>query len=203
VDGTSIATAMSMFASAMPMTRRCFFAKAALAAAVPSTAVAMLGAAPVADSATEPTDSPDLPTATLLNSGEAPSYLLVFHTGQEVMKGLLAFARKHDLVAGHLTGIGAISGAVIGYFDPETNTYLRHDENEQAEVLSLTGNLALYGNAPFFHVHVALGRRDGSGRGGHLFEATVRPTVELVLTTSPRPVRRTIDQDTHLPLLDP
>jgi predicted DNA-binding protein with PD1-like motif len=203
VLGTSIAVATGMFNSAMPMTRRCFFAKAALAAAVPSTALALLGAAPAVDAASEPAESPDLPAATLLNSGEAPSYLLVFHTGQEVMKGLLAFARKHDLVAGHLTGIGAISGAVIGYFDPETESYLHHEENEQAEVLSLTGNLALYDNAPFFHVHVALGRRDGSARGGHLFEATVRPTVELVLTTSPRPVRRATDQDTHLPLLDP
>ena len=35
------------------------------------------------------------------------------------MKGLLAFARKHGLTTGHLTGIGAVSDAVIGYFDPE------------------------------------------------------------------------------------
>jgi len=119
------------------------------------------------------------------------------------MKGLLAFAKKHDLVAGHLTGIGALSGAVIGYFDPEKNAYRRHPENEQAELLSLTGNLALNDNEPFFHVHVALGLRDGSARGGHLFEAMVRPTVELVLTTSPRPVRRKVDRETGLPLLDP
>ncbi|HWE94922.1 MAG TPA: DUF296 domain-containing protein [Tepidisphaeraceae bacterium] len=144
-----------------------------------------------------------MPASTLLNGGEAPAYLLVFHTGQEVMKGLLAFAKKHELVAGHLTGIGAVSGAEIGYFDPEKNEYLRRQENGQAELLSLTGNLALYEGAPFFHVHVALGLRDGAARGGHLFELTVRPTVELVLTTSPRPVRRKIDNETHLPLLDP
>jgi hypothetical protein len=139
----------------------------------------------------------------LLSAGEAPAHLLVFHTGQEVMDGLLGFTRKHGLVAGHLTGIGALSGAVIGYFDPETNAYLRNQEKEQAELLSLTGNLALFEDDPFFHVHVALGLRDGSARGGHLFEAVVRPTVELVLTTSPRPVRRTIDHVTGLPLLDP
>ncbi len=50
---------------------------------------------------------------------------------------------------------------------------------------------------------MALGLRDRSARGGHLFEATVRPTVELVLNTYPRPVRRKIDPDTGLPLLDP
>jgi hypothetical protein len=165
--------------------------------------MACLAAAPSINPASGLADSPDLPAATLLNGGEAPAYLLVFHTGQEVMKGLLAFARKYDLVAGHLTGIGALSSAVIGYFDPEKNAYLRNPQNEQCELLSVAGNLALNDNEPFFHVHVSLGNRGGSARGGHLFEAVVRPTVELVLTTSPRPVRRKIDRDTGLPLLDP
>jgi uncharacterized protein len=106
-------------------------------------------------------------------------------------------------VAGHLTGIGAIRDAVLGYFDPEKKAYLRSHEKGQAEVLSLTGNLALKENEPFFHVHVALSRRDGSARGGHLFEATVRPTVERVLTAYPRPVRRKMDPVIGLPLLDP
>jgi predicted DNA-binding protein with PD1-like motif len=176
---------------AVPMTRRCFFATVALGVAV--------GAVRAAEPAAGETD---LPGATLLSDGDARTYLLVFRTGQEVMKGLLAFARKHQLVAGQLTGVGAVSDAVIGYFDPQTNTYLRNHEKGQAEVLSLTGNLALDDNEPFFHVHVALGRRDGSARGGHLFAATVRPTVELILTAYARPVRRKTDPETGLPLLD-
>ena len=174
------------------MTRRCFFATAGLGVAP--------GAASAGESAA---GTADLPRAALLSGGDAKTYLLVFDTGQEVMRGLLAFARKHKLVAGHLTGIGAVSDAVIGYFDPQTKTYLRNHEKGQAEVLSLTGNLALDDNEPFFHVHVALGRRDGSARGGHLFEMTARPTVELVLTAYPSPVRRKIDPETGLPLIDP
>ena len=106
-------------------------------------------------------------------------------------------------MAGHITGIGAISDAVIGYFDPEKKSYLRIRETGQQEVLSLTGNLAQYDNAPFFHVHVALGLRDGKTRGGHLFEMKVRPTVELVLTAYPKVVGRKIDPEWGLPLLDP
>jgi hypothetical protein len=177
----------------IPMTRRCFFAAAGLAMAAPAAA-GEGNASPTIDS---------LPKAALLSDGDIRTYLLELHTGQEVMAGLRAFAMKHKLVAGHLTGIGAISDAVIGYFDPEKKAYLRNHEKGQAEVLSLTGNLALYDNEPFFHVHVALGRRDGSARGGHLFQATVRPTVELVLTTYPKAVRRKIDPETGLPLLDP
>jgi hypothetical protein len=111
------------------MTRRCVFAAAGLAAA---------GAA-----ATEPPAAVDLPRAELLGDGDVRTYLLVYHTGQEVMKGLLAFARKHKLTAGQVTGTGAVSSEVIGYFDPEKKAYLRHHEKEQLEVLLLTGNLAL------------------------------------------------------------
>ena len=176
----------------LPMTRRCFFAAAGLSMAA--------GVAGAAESAAETTN---LPRATLLSDGDIKTYLLVFRTDQEVMNGLLAFARKHKLTAGHLTGIGAVSDTALGYFDPQANTYLRFHEKGQHEVLSLTGNLALYDDAPFFHVHVSLGLRDGSARGGHLFEATARPTVELVLTTYRKPVRRKIDPETGLPLLDP
>jgi uncharacterized protein len=176
----------------VPMSRRCFFASAGLAAVT----TGVLGAEEQPSAATD-----NLPRAALLSDGDARTYLLEFRPGQEVMKGLLAFARKHELVAGHLTGIGAISDAVIGYFDPQKKAYLRNHEKGQAEVLSLTGNLALYNDEPFFHVHVALGLRDGTTRGGHLFEATVCPTVELVLTTYARSVRRKIDPETGLPLL--
>jgi uncharacterized protein len=175
----------------LPLTRRCFFVAAGLSVA----AGAGYAREPAAETA-------DLPKAALLSDGDAKTYLLVFRTGQEVMKGLLAFARKHKLVAGHLTGIGAVSDAVIGYFDPQRKTYLQNHEKGQAEVLSLTGNLALEDSEPFYHIHVALGRRDGSALGGHLFEATVRPTAELVLTTYPKPVTWKTDADTGLLLLD-
>jgi len=175
------------------MTRRCFFTAAGLAVAAPSITHARASSI-----------STDLlPKAALLNGGGARTYLLMFRTGQEVMQGLLAFARKYGLKAGHLTGIGAISDAVVGYFDPQKKAYVRNHEKGQAELLSLTGNLALSDGEPFFHIHVALGLRDGSTRGGHLFEAVVRPTVEIVLTTCSRPARRKLDPDTGLPLLDP
>src|SRR5262249_43083295 len=45
---------------------------------------------------------------------------------------------------------------VLGYFDVERKAYLRLHDKEQAELLSLTGNLARYKGEPFFHVHVAL-----------------------------------------------
>src|SRR5689334_14999327 len=81
-------------AGSVSLTRRCFFTAAGLAMAAPA-----VGRAQAASSTT------DLPKGALLGDGDVKTYLLVFRTGQEVMKGLLAFARKHGLTAGHLTGI--------------------------------------------------------------------------------------------------
>src|SRR4051812_2552503 len=101
------------------VTRRNFFAVAGLTAA---------GAA----GASEPgAVGAGLPRAELLSDGNAKRYLLVFHNGQEVMNGLLAFAREHKLVAGHVTGIGAVSDAVVAYFATEKKAYLRLRETEQ------------------------------------------------------------------------
>ena len=181
------------------MTRRSLLTTAA----VLSLSACCVGAQELAADADQDRSAADMPHAELLTDGNVITYLLVFRTGQEVMKGLAAFARKRELVSGHVTGIGALSDAVIGYFDPEKKTYLKLREEGQRELLSLTGNLALYDNAPFYHVHVALGSSDGHTRGGHLFAATARPTVELYLTAYARPVRRQIDPQWVIPLLSP
>ena len=174
------------------MTRRTVLASAALSLAGCFVDTAQAQEATINDA--------DLPEVELLTDTEVRTYLLVFRTGQEVMRGLAAFSKKHGVVAGHLIGLGALSDALVGYYDPGQKTYLRRREG-QHELLSLTGNVARYGNAPFHHVHVALGRRNGEGVGGHLFEATVRPTVEVVLTTYAKFVRRQLDPEWGLPLL--
>jgi predicted DNA-binding protein with PD1-like motif len=176
-----------------PVTRRRFLAATGL-----SVAAAGLATAAGAAAGTAPRTK-----ATVLNDHGGMSYLLVFDKGEEVMEGLRAFARHYGLSAGYVVGIGAFRRAVLGYFDPHKKDYLRIEQPEQAEVLSLIGNLAFKNHDPFWHVHVTLGLPDGSARGGHLLEATVWPTLELVVTESPRHVERRFDPETHLFLLDP
>jgi predicted DNA-binding protein with PD1-like motif len=131
------------------------------------------------------------------------TYLLVFDQGAEVMAGLLQFAREHRLVGGSLTGIGAVSDAELAFFDRQKKEYQPIPVARQAEVLALTGNLALRDGQPFFHVHAVLGLPDGSTRGGHLVRAHVWPMLEVVLTTWTTPARRKLDRESGLPLLAP
>jgi len=48
-----------------------------------------------------------------------------------------------------------------------------------------------------------LGRHDGSALAGHLLEGHVRPTLEIVLTESPRHLRKQLDPESGLALIRP
>jgi predicted DNA-binding protein with PD1-like motif len=139
----------------------------------------------------------------ILDEQSPRTYLLVFDPGEEVMKGLLAFVKEKNLTAGHLTAIGAVSSAVLGYFDRATKDYKRIPQDGQAEVLSLIGDVALKDDGgPGVHVHAVLGLPDGTTRGGHLIEAKVWPTLEVVLTESPKHLKRTFRPELGLALID-
>lgn len=131
------------------------------------------------------------------------TFALVFDTGEEVMAGLTGFAKDKDLTAASLTAIGAFSDATLGYFDMERKDYKKIPVDEQVEVLSLAGDVALHEGEPTLHAHVVVGKSDGTTRGGHLLEAHVRPTLEVIVIESPEHLRRETDRETGLPLINP
>lgn len=140
--------------------------------------------------------------AKLLNDQQGEkTFALIFKTGDEVMAGLLDFAGEKRLSSARFTAIGAFRDVVLGYFDWETKEYKKIPVSEQVEVLSLIGDVALQGDEPKVHAHVVVGRSDGSARGGHLIEAHVRPTLEVVLSESPAHLRKQIDPESGLALI--
>src|SRR5688572_9052171 len=124
------------------------------------------------------------------------TWVVVFGTGEEVMAGLREFAREANLVGSHLTAIGAFSDAVLGFFDPDAREYVKTPVGEQVEVLSLLGNVAQHQGRPKVHAHVVVGKRDGTAHGGHLLEAHVRPTLEVLVVESPEHLERRTDEQT-------
>jgi predicted DNA-binding protein with PD1-like motif len=140
--------------------------------------------------------------ARVLSENGERSVVVVFDTGEEVVHGLTAWATQHRVTGARFTAIGAFSDAVLGYFDWERKDYQKISIHEQVEVLSLVGNIALKGSEPSLHAHVVLGKADGSAHGGHLLEAHVRPTLEVVIEEAPRELRRVFDSITGLALLD-
>ena len=108
----------------------------------------------------------------------------------------------NHLGGSHFTAIGAFQDVTLGYFDWQTKQYRRIPVHEQVEVLSLLGDIALdEKGGPKVHAHVVVGKSDGTAHGGHLMEAHVRPTLEVILTESPRHLQRRHDEASGLALI--
>ena len=134
-------------------------------------------------------------------AGGQRTFVLVFDTGDEVMEALGAFVREHRVGAAQLTGIGAFSDVELGYFDWESKEYRPIPVDEQVELVSLVGDVALDGDEPVVHAHAVVARSNGRTRGGHLLGGHVRPTLELVLTESPAHLRKRKDSESGLALI--
>jgi predicted DNA-binding protein with PD1-like motif len=132
------------------------------------------------------------------------TFAVILKTGDAVMETLTAFASRESLHAAQITGIGALQDVVLKYFDWETKNYRSIPLNEQVEVASLVGDIAVDADGkPTLHVHIVVGRRDGTAMAGHLGEAHVRPTLEIIVRESPSYLQKLKDPETGLALIHP
>jgi len=142
-------------------------------------------------------------SALLDERGGLRTFVIVLATDDEAVKSLTSFAVNQHLAASHFTAIGAFSRAVVAYFDWSAKQYRHISIDEQVEVLSLMGDVTIEDGKPKVHAHVVLGKADATAHGGHLIEASVRPTLEIVVTETPRPLHRRFDPASGVALIDP
>jgi predicted DNA-binding protein with PD1-like motif len=137
------------------------------------------------------------------NDGQR-TFAVILDTGDEVMETLQSFVERERITAAQFTAIGALSDVILMYFDWQKKSYLRIPVREQVEVASLIGDVAESpSGGPALHIHLVVGKRDGSAMAGHLGEAHVRPSLEVILTESPNHLRKVKDTETGLALIHP
>ena len=131
------------------------------------------------------------------------TYILILDADEEAFASISKFAEEQRVAAASLTALGAFSSATVGWFDLAAKTYRKIPVPQQCEVLSAIGDVALDDKGkPSLHMHVVLGLSDGTTRGGHLLEGSVRPTLEVTLIEAPTHLRRTKRPELGLALID-
>jgi predicted DNA-binding protein with PD1-like motif len=135
--------------------------------------------------------------------GENPkSYVIIFRTLDNLTDGLKQFASEQKIYGASFKAIGALSSVRLGWFNWQSKKYeTAVSLDEQVELLSLIGDIADKDGAPEVHAHVVIGKSNGTAHGGHLLDATVRPTCEVILTESPQHLRKEIDKESGLALI--
>jgi uncharacterized protein len=138
----------------------------------------------------------------VVEDADVVTYVVVCDPGDEAVSALTQFARAERLEAAQVTAVGAFEHATVGWFDRAARDYRRIPVDEQCEVLSLIGDIAVGQDGPILHVHAVLGLSDGTTRGGHLLEGRVFPTLEVVVTETPAELRKVMRPDIGIALID-
>jgi predicted DNA-binding protein with PD1-like motif len=129
--------------------------------------------------------SPGVKVKLISDNGTTKVYFLVFAAGDEIMSGLNEFAQKYNVKSAHFTAIGDATSAKIGWYDGSKKMFKVNAINQQSEITSLIGDIAIFNDKPVVHIHINLAGEDGTVRGGHLLEAFVAPTLEVMMTVEP------------------
>jgi predicted DNA-binding protein with PD1-like motif len=141
-------------------------------------------------------------TKLIHEEGGKRTFAVILQTGDEAMSCLCKFAARERIGGAQVTAIGAFRTAKLAFFDWETKQYRPNTVEEQVEVASLVGDIAVSPNgSPSVHVHAVLGRRDGTALAGHLLEGQVRPTLEVIVTESPAHLCKVKDPESGLALI--
>ncbi len=137
-----------------------------------------------------------------VGSADTPTYVVVLDPGDEAMAVLSGFAVEQHLSGAQVTAVGAFARAVVGWFDREAKDYRPIPVDQQCEVLSLVGDVAVGPDGPQPHIHAVLGLEDGTTRGGHLLEGHVWPTLEVIIRETHAGLRKTRRPEIGLALID-
>lgn len=124
----------------------------------------------------------ELPTA------DSKTFEVTFGTGDEIISGLTEFAEQHHIVSAHITGIGGLISAKLGWGSPTVPGMKEIDVNSKCELVSLIGNISDFRGHPYVHVHAVVAFSDGSTKGGHVIEAHVDPIAEIYVVTTAAPL---------------
>ncbi len=128
-------------------------------------------------------------------------YVLRLDPGEDVRATLLDFIRREDIRGGYFIAFGAFSRLKLQYFKTSLKRYEDHEINQQVEVVSLLGNIARENGQPVIHMHAAVADEQLRTYSGHVSDGTVRPTLEVFLTSFEGEIRRERDAATGLELI--
>jgi predicted DNA-binding protein with PD1-like motif len=104
-------------------------------------------------------------------------------------------------VSGYFRAIGAVSSVELAHYDLEQKHYSSKQFNEPLELLSLLGNVASKADEKIIHGHIIVGTEDMKLFGGHLVEATIGVTCEIIFNEFQEPITKKEDQEIGLNLM--
>ncbi len=118
--------------------------------------------------------------------------------GDEVVASLEAVAQKENIELAMVQGLGALNRVVMGVYDIVAQEFKATTLEGALEMISVTGTLDTMGAEHYSHFHIAVGDENGRAYGGHLKEAVISATGEIIVTKLPGKIDRVKSEVTGL-----
>lgn len=121
--------------------------------------------------------------------------------GEEIGKEIKNVAVKEHIKLASISGLGAVDKLTIGVYKPKEKKYYSNSFEGDFEIVSLTGTITTMNNEVYPHIHISVGDDKGHVVGGHLNEAFVSVTCEVVLKLIEGNVDRAYNEEIGINLL--
>ncbi len=121
--------------------------------------------------------------------------------GRDLVQELERLAESHGLTRGTVQVIGALKGAMLGFFDAEKGQFVTNAVPCPVEMVSGLGNVSLNKGRPKVHLHLIVATREGRCLGGHAMPGCVVFAAEAAFQVFPGPpLERSLDEETGMSL---
>lgn len=101
--------------------------------------------------------------------------------GEEILDSIKTIALKENIKLANINALGAVSEFTVGVFKTDEKKYYSNNFKGYYEIVSLTGTINTMNNEYYSHLHMSAGDETGKVFGGHLNEAIVSATCEMVI----------------------
>jgi hypothetical protein len=130
------------------------------------------------------------------------TFVIKLEYGEPIVESIVKFCSTRGIKAAYFSGIGAVSSAELAFYDLKRRKYVNKKFDEEMELAALVGNVSMLGGKHLVHAHAVFARNTMVCVAGHLVEAKVGATCELILTRLEAKLVRKHDAKVGLNLLD-
>ena len=120
--------------------------------------------------------------------------------GEEIVAQVKEIALAEQIQLASVQALGAIDRFQAGVFKTKEKVYLSNEFEGSFEIVSLSGTINTMNGEFYSHLHMSAGNEKGEVFGGHLNEARVSATCEMIITLIDGTVDRAYSEEIGLNL---
>lgn len=118
--------------------------------------------------------------------------------GEEIVTVIRRLCQDYEIKLASISGIGAVNRANIGIFIQDKKEYRTKELTGSMEIASMAGNISEMNGECYIHCHITLTDENYQAWGGHLNEAIVGPTCELIIDIIDGQIDRQFNEEVGL-----